>query len=180
MRADSLPLQIFGIFMRKIKPPRFRPIETKFVSVAPCGNVRMAACRYIRIHANRNRWNFSATPYIAFRFFEQHFQLCFGLDVEQKNPIPTARFSARATSRRILQRIAYFVARFANSREHNPVAANSEVPQMFEFSTGNNVKTAPHLREMIARWKDSRWISWRNKSCAESFPDRDRTPRKHR
>ena len=59
VRADSLPLQIFGILMRKIEPPRFRPIETKFVSVASGCNVRMAACRDIRVHTNRNRWNLS-------------------------------------------------------------------------------------------------------------------------
>src|SRR5580704_17780379 len=45
--------------------------------------------------------------------------------------------------------MAYFGARFSNSGKYDPVAANSEVTQMFELSPGNNVKTASHLREML-------------------------------
>src|SRR5208282_3030526 len=149
MRADSLPMQILRILVSQIQPASLRPIEPKLVRVASRRDVRMAARRNIRIHANCHSWNFPSTPCISFGFLQQDFQLDLGLRIEQKNSATTESSPFLARRGRILQGIAYFVASLPDSRKYDPVAANPEMPQMFELSAGDNVKTAAHLCQIL-------------------------------
>src|SRR5277367_5185509 len=115
MRADSLPSQMPGIFVSKIEPASLQPIKSKLVSVTPSRNVRVATRGDIRIHANRNRRNFSAAPCIAFRFFQQYFQFRFGLDIEEEDAAAIVGLATSGRLRRVLQRVPYLVARLANA-----------------------------------------------------------------
>src|SRR5580700_9573419 len=46
-----------------------------------------------------------------------------------------------------------FMPGLAYTREHNPVATNPEVPQMFKLAPGNDVEAAPQLSEMLQERK---------------------------
>lgn len=140
VRADSLPMQILRILVRKIEPPRFRPIETKLVGVAASRDVRMAPCRNIGIHTNRNIGNSSALLHCAFRFLEQNLKLRFGFHVEQENS--TVAIRSRLTSRRgrILQCFLDLVPCLPHPRKNNTIAANSEMPQMLQLSPGKQYR----------------------------------------
>ncbi len=62
VHADPLPMQELRVFVRQVKPSRFRPIKPKFMRVFSGRDMRMSTRRHIRIDANRHIWNFSATP----------------------------------------------------------------------------------------------------------------------
>ena len=38
---------------------------------------------------------------------------------------------------------------FANTGKNDAISAYADTPQVIEFAAGNNVKTAPHLSQMI-------------------------------
>src|ERR1700730_19078280 len=122
--------------MGQIKLARLLPIHSELVLMVPGGNMRMAACLNVRINANRNRARLAAAGNVAFRLLEQHIEFGFRLDVEKQNTF------FGGAPRAILHGAANFFAGFADARENNAIAGNSDVLQLGEFAAGNYIESA--------------------------------------
>ena len=156
--------------MRKIEPPRLRPIEPEFVSVASGRNVRMAAGRTSGFTRIETEGIFPPRPTLR--------------------SDSSSNTSSSASDSTLKRRIPLFCV---DSSAGDDLRANIAEPRESPRASFQRQKTrsgrreprgAPNVRARrrkqcrnrfpssrdVSRSKDSHSISRRNKSCAEVFP----------
>src|SRR5215471_5745822 len=104
--------------------------------------MRMATGNHVGIHANRDGGQVATL--ISCGFIEQHAEFRFRFGVEEQDPAP--RLFAPST---ITQREPNLLARFPYSGENNFVPGNTEMCEMFELASGNDIEPATKIRKRL-------------------------------
>src|SRR5271157_5799525 len=134
MSANSLPVYVFRILMPAVQAARHRPAQSKLVLVKSSRNVRMAPRFYVWIDANRNAGQIRRARSSSPCFLQQNFQLRLRFNIELQ--YPRVGFLVSFVS----QRLPYFFARFAHPGKYDPVAENTNVAEVIELPSGDNVE----------------------------------------
>src|ERR1700683_1061258 len=121
--------------MSQIQTPSLVPVEPKLVVEAAGGDMRVAPGLHIRIHANGNSGDLTAAFHIARRLLQQDLQFRFRFHVEKKNPAVAPLFRCP-----VAQCFAYFLARLADPRKNDAIAAHANALQHGEFATRDDIE----------------------------------------
>src|SRR3974390_2635570 len=109
--------------------------------------MRMAAGGNIGIDANGHSRDSGGEASAASGFFEQEFQFSEGFDVELENA------GRSGTPGAIVKSSANFFPGFADTGKDNALAGHSDVAEVLEFPTGDDVEAAAEIREALENGK---------------------------